>query len=408
MAVMIAALLAISASILGASSARADITLTPEVRERIHKSTVMLRSSYVYRAAVTEKVTYTVTMISQCTGSFVSTNGDILTAGHCVDENDVNKTGVRQTLYNALVRDFPQVAKADLEKLALAATLTYTGGKTEARQPQGMQGAVLTQLTEVVVSQGFVPFKSGDLAHLKLNGYQIPNYLQVAGTAPQVGDEIVAVGFPGSVTNTVDAATQTVSFNSGRVSSEPMRRDGGAFFVSVDAKVSQGMSGGPVVNASGEIVGTNSWTATGGADAIPFMTTLESVKQFLTRNGVSVTTAPAPQPSSSDAPLPVPAESAPANDQGGSMLIWVIVAVAVLVVVIAYVVLRGRSKVPAQGQQPQQVHPSQVWPGPQQPPQFGNPPQGWQPNGPQQFPGQQPNVPPPAQGWPPNNGTPPQ
>ena len=63
---------------------------------------------------------------------------------------------------------------------------------------------------------------------------------------------------------------------------------------------------------------------------------------------------------------------------------------------------------PAQGQQPQQVHPSQVWPGPQQPPQFGNPPQGWQPNGSQQFPGQQPNVPPPAQGWPPNNGTPPQ
>lgn len=388
-----------------ASPARAD---TASVRQAV----VHLKQTWTAQVYVplTKPLSGTLTAVTSCSAAFISAQADILTAGHCVDPQR-GFTQLQVVLFNELKKRYPGSSDDQLVNVVRQSSITNQQLQVLAYQPDELGGVLNNNGIVAQVKQPVQTLADGDHAFLKLNNFTKPTpFLAIASARPVEQDTVVAVGFPGAITFSSDAARQNASFKRGVVSS--FQTFQGAAYTEVDAGMEPGMSGGPVLNANEEIIGVVSWGRT-DAKTVNFATDTATMRTFLASHGISLTAPPAPQPSGSEAPLPVPAEPAPANDQGGSMLIWVIVAVVVVGGAIAVVVLRGRNKVSTQGQQPPAVHPSQVWQGPQQPPQggapqFGHQPQGWQPNGSQQFPGQQPNVPPPAQGWPPNNGTPPQ
>jgi putative serine protease PepD len=84
----------------------------------------------------------------------------------------------------------------------------------------------------------------------------------------KIGDEVVAVGSPGGLQGTVtsgivSALNRDVNVGSEQQSRNPLTRNGGGQTTSykaiqTDASINQGNSGGPLVNADGQVIGINS------------------------------------------------------------------------------------------------------------------------------------------------------
>ena len=103
------------------------------------------------------------------------------------------------------------------------------------------------------------PFKQGDVALLRVTGIAAPA-LPVAQAATQNGDSVVAAGYPGDVAALVDSSTPA-SYIEGTVSGT--QTVNGTPFTQISSQTSAGMSGGPVLNLAGQVVGTVSWGPSG-------------------------------------------------------------------------------------------------------------------------------------------------
>lgn len=130
------------------------------------------------------------------------------------------------------------------------------------------QGVVVTnahvvgdaQSVKVSLSDGRT-FESGaifkdqdkDLALIKLPGSGFP-FLRLATAPPGPGADVIAIGSPG-IGNL--ALTDTVT--KGVVSA--VRQLGGETWIQTDAAINHGNSGGPLLNASGDVVGVNTLIA---------------------------------------------------------------------------------------------------------------------------------------------------
>jgi hypothetical protein len=84
-----------------------------------------------------------------------------------------------------------------------------------------------------------------DLAILSSVGPRAP-YLMLASGPPAVGEQVIVIGAPEGLTNTV---------SNGIVSAR--RKIGGRQLLQISAPISPGSSGGPVLNARGEVIGVS-------------------------------------------------------------------------------------------------------------------------------------------------------
>jgi S1-C subfamily serine protease len=96
-----------------------------------------------------------------------------------------------------------------------------------------------------------------DLAVLKIDGNNLPFMLYGNSDEVQLGQWVLAVGYPLSLETTVTAGIvsakgRTIGINS-RQSNAPVES-----FIQTDAAVNQGNSGGALVNTSGQLIGINS------------------------------------------------------------------------------------------------------------------------------------------------------
>lgn len=295
-----------------------------------------------------------------CSGFFVSPNGHIATAGHCVDE-----AGGRESLINAYLDEL--VAKnilTDEEADAIFAD-AYATWKVESQaegsppdrtvfvgQPKAVEGAVLEDpLVAQVVD--YRPAEDGDIALLKVEAGQTPP-LPIAEQDPRSGAPVTAIGFPGSVADVTDPTKVRASFKSGTTSSQQISNSGVAV-TEVNADMSRGMSGGPVIDRYGNALGIISFGPRGEVESFNFMTDTTDLREYLMARGLSLPSPrSAPLPNSAAAPATGAATDA-LRDSGrdsGGMPGWawgLIILLAVLAAgAAAFLLMKKRTPASAQ------------------------------------------------------------
>jgi serine protease Do len=258
----------------------------------------------------TDKLKYSVT----CTGWYVSKSADIVTAGHCVDPGQG-----RQVVLDGYLAD--QKA-TNLKDQAYANWVVEgdqkgspVGRSMRAIQPNGVDGATITSLTTVQIIDSKGP-DAGDMAllHLPNMNKETPG-LVVAQKAPQVGEQVTSIGFPGDIQDITDQSQiARASFKSGTVSSNQVTPSG-VTQIEVSTELAPGMSGGPTVNKDDEVVGVNSNGLTTQA-GFNFITYTPDLRTFLQSHNVLLVQPPAPP-------------------SGGSKTLWYIIGGIVVVLAVA-------------------------------------------------------------------------
>jgi serine protease Do len=270
----------------------------------------------------TDERKYSVT----CTGFYVSKTGDIVTAGHCVDPGQGRQVIIDAYLDEQNALDLKQeaysnwVVEGDQKGSPVGRTV-------RAIQPNGVDGATITSPTTVQVVD-FQATDAGDIAllHLPNTNKETPG-LVVAEKAPQVGEDVTSIGFPGDIQDIADQSQiARASFKTGTVSSDQVTPTG-VTQIEVSTELAPGMSGGPTVNKDEQVVGVNSSGLTKQA-GFNFITYTPDLRSFLQSHNV---------------PLVQPA----APPRGTSPVLWIVIGAVVVAAVAAGLLLlllrRGRT-----------------------------------------------------------------
>jgi hypothetical protein len=200
-----------------------------------------------------------------CTGWFDSPT-TIVTAGHCVD---------------------PKEGRLALDSRSGPAIDPTTGAPSPnqparpepnrtvwAFQPREMQGAVITAPVIVRVDS-FRPADEGDTAKLEMYGMPPAKPLPIAPDAPQLGETVTSIGFPGLNIDETDGVDVEGLVSGGKTPAEvlqdsrlqPVNTSGtitarqfrqGVAVYQINADLAEGISGGPTINSRGEVLGINS------------------------------------------------------------------------------------------------------------------------------------------------------
>lgn len=138
----------------------------------------------------------------------------------------------------------------------------------------------------VVSSTGF---KETDVAVLKVDTQNMPTVQLADSSAVESGDELVALGFPGSAQSLPTGVTEPTKMF-GRVSN--VRSTGTTSQIEVDMDVEPGMSGGPVINDAGQVIGLTSWRflqETGESGQV-YLRTVDDIRASLSDAGLDAET----------------------------------------------------------------------------------------------------------------------
>ena len=289
-----------------------------------------------------------VTANTTCTGWFASTEGDIVTAGHCVDPAGSKAMLIDQFLIN--------VGQTDLIGQVETSGAWYVEGvnsgdpvsRTVRVIQPNIKGAIITQATIAQVVD-FQPFDEGDFTLLKVaNLDQETPPLRIARNAPEVGATLTAIGYPGAVMDNTDTSRLRASFKSGTASSQQIGTNG-IPGTEVNADISPGMSGGPTVDENGNVLGVNSYQITGSSTQnFNFITDTIGLRKFLTKNTVNF----------------VSESNTSQNGVAGIIMTFVIIFVVLVVLAIAgllaWLLLRRRHNNSKGGIQPPVIPPTYV------------------------------------------------
>lgn len=164
-----------------------------------------------------------------------------------------------------------------------------------------------------------------DLALLKLDRAGLPAVVFAPTTNLQPGATVAAVGAPFGLENSV---TQGVISAVGREIK-------GQKYLQIDAALNQGNSGGPVINAQGEVVGVAT-SVVAEADNVGFALPSEAVLEFLRSHDTPFSTTLGAQPPETTAPGPTGPPAPPGMgtlpSAGSPWLVLVLALVISLVV----------------------------------------------------------------------------
>lgn len=233
-----------------------------------------------------------------CSGFVADPSGYVVTAGHCVDIKNEGRSALIKDVIARLVASGRLIPADQDQELGHALANWRVEGALAGSDPDRAVTVVpsvssvpaTTPMQAVVVD--FKPFSDGDVALLKVQSSTPMPALEVAQATPDIGAQIVAAGFPGSVSEEVDPKRQP-SFKTGTVSG--VQTVEGAPFTEMSAAASPGMSGGPVVGLDGKVVGTVSWHPGTEAQSFNFMTDAGVIRSMLTSHGVATTLNPLDQ-----------------------------------------------------------------------------------------------------------------
>lgn len=233
----------------------------------------------------------------------INPNGSLVTASHVVVPDGEDRTALRNyaanRLFNIPLRDdqdpnqryeLPGQPERNFALQACyARDICDFNLKTTVRVYPAVQVAgvsVPKPLSATVVRSS--DFKQADVAVLQVDAINMPTVQLEASTNDLVpGDTVVALGYPGSAKDLPTGMTEpTKTF--GRVSNIRTGAVGSSKQIEVDLALKRGTSGGPVVNASGKVVGLTSYSLVGddGSSDQGYIRTVEDIRAALKAAGV--------------------------------------------------------------------------------------------------------------------------
>ncbi len=237
------------------------------------------------------------TVTTTCTGFIANPDGYIVTAGHCVD-NQSMAYGGKGLIIQAAVLEGVDKGYVSASSAASLIRYGYSNWRVEGSDSGSLPdrvvgvyptkaaaGIQVSQATQATVTD-FKPFDQGDVALLKVQTDTPMPALLVAPTTAATGSLVVALGYPGSVTDSVDTSNEP-SMKDGTISGS--RTVNGVPFTEISAATSPGMSGGPVVDSQGRVVGTVSWSPGTETQAFNFITATSAIHELLSSHSVSNT-----------------------------------------------------------------------------------------------------------------------
>ncbi|MEW6059913.1 MAG: trypsin-like peptidase domain-containing protein [Actinomycetota bacterium] len=237
-------------------------------------------------------------------GFVVSPDGVVVTASHVVepDQQSMRNYAANRLVLEGYGYSYPSASSSPFDQYTLpvrfqnqllqqcykgvACTFRITPIETvysavdiaQMQLPKGMPARVLA-------STGF---KNTDVAILQVNGSNMPT-VELADTATDLsaGDEVVALGFPGTSRDALETGVTEPNKAFGRVSN--VRPQGTSNLIEVDANIQRGMSGGPVVDDSGKVVGLISFSLiqSSGESGAKYLRTVDDIKATLADAGVA-------------------------------------------------------------------------------------------------------------------------
>lgn len=246
-------------------------------------------------------------------GFFVTPDGYLVTNAHVVaTEGDELKQGLVENALTQLidqdVRDFASelgnpdeqtlqlLRKACVEFYVSTMRLGNVERTVDVQLGVGVPGVANTQKgmrAEVIPGAMGTPIPGKDVAILKIQGTDFPTLRIGDDKALSVGDKIFPLGFPADATffPAFDPASiNESSLTAGLVSARKQMKEGWEV-IQTDAAIRGGNSGGPVLDAKGNVIGLATFglvdRKTGG-DAVGanFVVPMTIVNEFLTRANV--------------------------------------------------------------------------------------------------------------------------
>ncbi|WP_143532751.1 S1 family peptidase [Saccharothrix sp. ALI-22-I] len=210
---------------------------------------------------------------STCSGAVIKPDGHVATASHCVHTGPQGGAGA---LFDAAIEELAAagrigdraVAKAQLIEHAVAEGATPDRPVDRAIQVERMEATGDGPIRDIAPATvvDLVAPTDGDVAVLKVPRDNLPS-LEIRADQTPVGTPVLAIGYPGSAGAAVDPSLEPSNKN-GQVSARRTQND--RPFYEISAAATHGMSGGPVVDMEGRIVGLVSQGAPGETQSFNF------------------------------------------------------------------------------------------------------------------------------------------
>ena len=295
----LAAAASVAASASPASAAAPPATPLQKVSSEVQPGVVYLQSTYeavVRDPAMKDLVgDRTFSVSYSCSGFFVTPEGHIGTAGHCVGYD----TSVKEALLEEAAR-WSYANENWTEGTTLGEAIAHARSAWRVRSPEdpdfsrpelrvgaayGVEvGGTPTGKSLPARVLGLRKFDGGDVALLKVEVDDVPALELASDDAVDVGTPIVSVGYPGHVDLITDQ-TFDPSFKDGTVSSVKTIDDGLRSVLEISGAMASGMSGGPTVDLEGRVIGVNSF-GYGDSEQFNFVSPVEELTALMQDKGV--------------------------------------------------------------------------------------------------------------------------
>lgn len=286
----------------------------------------------------------------RCSGSIVTETGYILTASHCIQPGELMAKAAIDATKRAIVAggfslgDNPDIANWKL---------SFGTPSVTVDQPQrDQQTAFARDGLQARIVDAQTP-ETGDNALLQLQGVKNLVALPIASSKPAVGESVKSFGFPGLTDAETSSKLQDPTFKPLTITRHATTDKFATPVLEADGEILGGMSGGPVVNTNGEIVGVNSRGFT--SMSVSYVTDTDDLNKFLRDNSVDFavgnsartgtdneSTAPRASGGPQESPGPASAPTgnvASASDNTPLVLVIVGLAAAVIFMLLFFVVL---------------------------------------------------------------------
>ena len=242
-------------------------------------------------------------------GFVVTPNGVVITASHVVEpeEQSMRNYAANKIVLEGYGYSYPDASSSPFDQYTL---------------PLGYQNQLLQQCYKAVacdftispietvysavdVAQGQLPkgtpariltstgFANTDIAVLQVNGTNMPTVsLGTTASNLQAGDDVTALGFPGTSRDNLQTGVTQPNKVFGKVSN--IRPQGTSNLIEVDANIEPGMSGGPVIDQAGDVIGLISFSTvqSSGESGAKYLRTIDDINAALASAGVTASRGP--------------------------------------------------------------------------------------------------------------------